>query len=543
VATEFPTFTTDGAADDALFRVAGFRVWAVLADSPREWDVTTFVMKLEVGSLPSADIGIAVGVPADGTTDPTVGIEQAFRRYKKIKVWLLVPRLEVLSEQVKPAIEDGRYLLYDGFVDTRQFRRSGQGDFRVEIRCQHKMAQLLAGTSLFSPFVPTNLIDLRLLNLGAIATANTIDRVRSMSADGFWATIIDVVKKMFATIDPDNLLSAALKKNIVLDELQKTNQKAIDLFAATDNLLSLSISDQLCRAMMLKEISTTLDAAFRESNLWSAVSQLGGVFQYGLLPTVGQVTAIPLHPFFQSNTARVVRAGTYFTLSEGEQADDAGDMSLVVGTLLVQQAGRTVFTNLGELQLNPATSSYLAKNRVTEDSKDFAVVRLESLPPWVQATGTTTSAEKAYGPPTNGLVRSATSPPEQSKDVLNQPGKSFAEDFGDRYSKYLTLLELFGRTRRTITTGFRLDVLPWQALRVDAASSEQTEIVRSYGMVESVVLSFDATAGQATTTIDLCYVRSEVDQQELVESRPVEHFMWADKTKELNDLRWSTKEG
>ena len=518
--------------DTALFRAAGLRLVAAVRD--KEIPLSSFNFSVEENALPRAVMSVPIGTPAEegGEVFGTAVLDTLFKRFTSVTVRLYVT--SPVTGAVESLLAPGRYTIFKGIVESRQAESSTQGA-QLNVTLQHTMVQLLAGTSLFSPFMPNDLQDVQVIFKGM----HVSDSMPDISLkDDLWKTVSEAVT---------NLLSSAVQRedlfrDIIEEEDIKTySDQAIALVEKMKSLLHLTLEKKYIEGQVTAELfHRALASLSSRPNIWALLVDIAQSFSATLVPVLGNVCVLPVHAFGPTESYKVAPAGTFIAKADSDGIESP-DFTSVSGVLVVGDSPGYHISPHGKPSALPSFFLDLG-----EEQQPYAVTLVQRLPAWLLPDTNRIDSKNALGVTSTSLrlPRSCMTPlrPEvaegfPSLEEVDDTIREFLSVPSRQYARDITLSQLFGVRQVTITTALRFDVIPGQNMRLDFAGQEPV-----YGRVARVSYNVDSASVAAYTTITISLVRGQSDQDEFVAQGATDHYCWEDRTREISALRWTEVE-
>lgn len=482
-----------------------------------EYSVTSFSFSNGLNSIPRASVKLPIGKAVDeyiglGHSDSDIN-QEVFNRFDPIEVVVTITGPSGSRGGVGTVLAPGSYTVFKGSIDTKTVVRSPRS-IDLVLECQHSAALLTSASSVFSPFMPTDLIDMNVVYNGTlIQNSKLIVEMRR----AFWASIVSGVNKVFSVAQAtgqnarkalqwvrDNDLELLMEESEeVLARIKDMDGSRLTLAVNPDTILN-SAADMFKHAIL-----TSLRS---KPALWEVLLGLGDSFGFVMVPDVSDVYVLPYYPFLDLNDCKELGDGELIYV---KRAPADTDYLTVVGTLLTSiKSGFLV----PEAEIETPTFNGVAYTLPDAQNmrRQGAVLQLLRGPPWLvpkvvfdRVELDTEEDEKEEGPQVPALDM------EESQSALRQ------------FARMQTLRRFFGKTSVEIVTPLRFDILPGQCLkfRFLEDTGDFTTIV---GYVESVATTIATSSGDIDTRVMVSCPKTEEEHNKYVVDGPGNrHFFFS----------------
>lgn len=502
-----------------LFKMGAFSCYAVVGG--RRVGVLGFTLQISLNQLPRLSMGLPLGAPTDGGDALTIQeLLNLFKRYTPVQLYVISHSVGG-SSGVGDALAPGSYKVFDGVVESALPTRTARS-MEMSVVCQHRMAKLLGASSLFSPFLPTDLANINFVYTGVFRASKETDI--EAKADT-WETVTQSVEAIIGSISKryDDLIKRIGEARF--SALQDANNEAVRMLSSdVDSLLYMFRDLPAVKWPLGKAIHSHMSQSLQSTpNMWNTLVALARHLDFCFIPLVDRVVVAPFWPFQPASTVKVLPSGSFF--SNRRLSSGAGDFSMIVGSVATAAA-------IGPYSARPLEAVDNVGHYLVPEgfySEDYAVLQLLSFPGWLSSIPRGEDEEK---------ISDLSSPPQQREEKSVQ--EAGLVGVVNDYSKMRTLEQLYGNQSLELSTSLRFDILPGQGIRADVGLEQSG--VSTYGMVTATVLTLDADRKTASTEIAVSFPRSESEQRGVVEDGAVNHYCWADRSQQVSDLAW-TKRG
>ena len=544
---------TDTSSSPTVVRtdVSGHAVVTARSGGRTELPITSFQAKFAVNSCPSANIVVPVGKAAGRKSSDDMSISDVtalLRNASQIECYL---RLKgEFAPGVKWPNED--ICVFSGRVTGSTITRTLDG-LGVSVACTHWLMDLDASNAMDSGMVTNEYV---MYQMNGVTSQNIgdgtcfVDPDLNGLADDIWT---GGIKKKFRKLCESATLADQLMcadKAIRQSGTTTKNSKAMNrLFGFTDafdvaGLIDIPVmkfsvaANSIIRNCAASAVTQRMFAdSMGKSTLLEKLNELGGMFDFVIIPTVNSAACVPLVGCLSGDPPPhhvTIKPSEYFQIAPSDALFRVWKGVFIVSNRVSAIGALDDDTKEGRKTGHQtiAAGCYMAEQDgdLPKSYMDWAadgVIQIVPPPPWIaNVKEVSYSMQTRSTLPTNDPATAMSNAQENEKSeaiAQNQAQldaeTAFAQsvDLCSAVAKQYYWLEQFRHRTASIVGKLRFDIAPGSTVCVEGADAklygESGTADKLYGIVTGVILTVDLSSTTATTAFTLSHVRHQDEQK------------------------------
>ncbi len=506
-------------------------------------DITRGSAQFGRNTIPQANFAVALGssVPNTNLTSNIHFIVDKIVYRTKAVVWAQVtngyealpPGLTINEDD---AFDGKPFILFDGYTSGSGYRKTGSG-LEYVISMEHWLSDLNNSTALspdLQPGLPFNMIfpaNGKAENVSGSGLLGTTLAAKLLTNQAIAEDMWEAIKKYFSEIANTNSVSVdsktliGLRNPSLIPNIFKStkNDAALAAFArfakpGDKDYAKIVIKTNKDSTDLLSNMSDMLRSrtlsTFEGSTFWDNIIGFGASFLFQLVPGITRAWVTPTltnyYKAYKTVYATEISSYDITTAMPKFVSGVALKSAFASGSGLMAAVNATPKDGNGRNYLWLQTGIYLSARH----EKSPGMIVVQRAPEWLS----TSIVSEKFKDQQGNMARAI-------EEVKNK-GQNFnlrekAEEhlrMATAYAKLVYSNEVLKHRNGSLTGKFRLDIAPGSTIKVETAGENRLNKdafdYPVYAMVDQVSFSLDSVSSQASTSLVLSNIRSEIENQD-----------------------------